>query len=75
MNVTQSTRLVREGSLIAEVRVELLEDETGWSPYLSVDDAKKLDDIRDALKAGDLTRASTLSDQIYRLTPLATTET
>jgi hypothetical protein len=75
MNVTQSTRLVREGSLIAEVRVELLEDETGWSPYLSLDDANKLDDVRDALKAGDLTRASRLSDQIYRLTPLATTET
>lgn len=75
MNATQSIRLVREGDLIAEVHVELLEDETGWSPYLSLDDATKLDDIRHALKAGDLVRASRLSDQIYRLTPLATTET
>jgi len=25
-----------------------------WSPYLSVDDAYKLDDVREALKRGDL---------------------
>ncbi len=38
MNVTRSTRLVREGVLLAEVRIDLLEDEGGWSPYLSLDD-------------------------------------
>ena len=31
---------------MAEVEVELLEDDTGWSPYLSVEDAYKLDDIK-----------------------------
>ena len=56
MNVTQSTRLVREGDLVAEVRIDLLEDEGGWSPYLSLDDANKLDDVRDALRRGDLDR-------------------
>lgn len=70
MNVTPSTRLVREGDLLAEVRVNLLEDETGWSPYLSLDDANKLDDVRQALRQKDLDRASKLSDRIYRLTPL-----
>jgi hypothetical protein len=35
---------VHEGKYAAEVDVELLEDETQWSPYLSVEDAYKLDD-------------------------------
>ena len=61
MNVTQSTRLVREGDLLAEVRIDLLEDEGGWSPYLSLDDANKLDDVRDALRRGDLDRTSAAS--------------
>jgi len=70
MNVTPSTRLVREGDLLAEVRVDLLEDESGWSPCLSLDDANKLDDVREALRRKDLDRASKLSNRIYRLTPL-----
>jgi len=35
--------LVREGKYAAEVSVELIEEEGGWSPYLSLDDARKLD--------------------------------
>jgi hypothetical protein len=73
MNV-QSTRLVREGDFVAEVHVNLIEIEDGWSPYLSLDDANKLDDVRDALRTGDLDRASRLSDRIFRLMPLAVTE-
>jgi hypothetical protein len=65
-------RLVREGDLVAEVTVELLDDAGAWSPVLSVADATKLDDVRRALRAGDLHRASQLADRVYRLTPLAT---
>ncbi len=74
MNVTQSTRLVREGDLLAGVHAGLLEDESGWSSYLSLDDANKLDDVRDALRRGHLSRASGLSDRIFRLMPLAATK-
>lgn len=63
-------RLVRAGDLVAEVDVHVLEGEAGWPPYLSLDDAYKLDDVRDALRAGDLKRASELAAHIYRLTPL-----
>jgi hypothetical protein len=62
--------LVREGEFVAEVNVELVEGEGGWEPYLSLEDAYKLDDVRDALRAGDLKRASQLADQVYRLTPV-----
>jgi hypothetical protein len=37
---------------------------------LSLDDAYKLDDVRDALRAGDVKRASQLANRVYRLTPV-----
>ena len=70
MNTRSTTRLVREGELVAEVQVSLVEAEGGWAPYLSLEDAYKLDDVRDALRAGDTKRASQLAHRIYRLTPL-----
>ena len=70
MNTKLTKRLVRAGDLVAEVEVRVVEGEAGWPPYLSLDDAYKLDDVRDALRAGDLKRASQLANHIYRLTPL-----
>ena len=70
VNARSTKKLVREGELIAEVDVTLLEAEGGWAPYLSVDDAYKLDDVRDALRAGDVKRASRLANRVYRLTPV-----
>jgi hypothetical protein len=70
MNAKSSKRLVREGDLAAEVDVTLVEADGGWTPYLSIDDAYKLDDVRDALKAGDVKRASRLASRVYRLTPV-----
>lgn len=67
-------KLVREGDLAAEVEVELLEDAGAWSPVLSIADAAKLDDVRRALRAGDVRRASQLTDRVYRLTLLALTD-
>lgn len=70
MTVRSARRFVREGAFAAEVNVELVESDGGWTPYLSVDDAYKLDNVRDALRAGDLERASRLATRIYRLTPV-----
>jgi competence protein ComEC len=42
--IRKSVKLIHEGRYAAEVPVELIEDETGWSPYLSVSDALKLVD-------------------------------
>jgi FAD synthase len=63
-------KLVREGDLVAEVDVTLIEAEGGWAPYLSLDDAYRLDDVREALRAGDVKGASRLARRIYRLTPV-----
>lgn len=70
MTKRKKAKLVHVGRYVAEVDVELLEDETGWSPYLSVDDAQKLDDVRNALTRGDLTEAAALS-RVYELRPVA----
>ena len=70
MSTKSTKRLVREGDFVAEVDVDLLEAEGGWTPYLSLEDAHRLDDVRDALRAGDVKRASRLANRVYRLTPL-----
>jgi hypothetical protein len=57
MKRRKKTKYVHEGQYVAEVEVDLVEDETEWSPYLSIEDAYKLDDVRDALRRGDLESA------------------
>ena len=70
VSIKVSTKLVREGDFVAEVDVNLIEADSGWTPYLSLDDAYRLDDVREALRAGDVKRASQLASRVYRLTPV-----
>lgn len=70
MKRRKKTKYVHEGRYVAEVDVELIENESEWSPYLSMDDAYKLDDVRDALRRGDLALASKYG-RIYELRPVA----
>ena len=58
MITRKKTKYIHEGEYAAAVEVELIEDETAWGPYLSVEEAFKLDDVRDALRRGDIKRAS-----------------
>jgi hypothetical protein len=58
MKRRKKTKYVHEGQYVAEVEVDLIEGEGEWSPYLCIDDAYKLDDVRDALRRGDLVTAS-----------------
>lgn len=53
-----TSKFIREGQYAAEIPVDLIQDEGGWSPYLSVDDATKLDAVRQALRNGDLATAA-----------------
>jgi hypothetical protein len=70
MTTKNRTRLVHEGHYVAEVDIEVIETDTGWSPYLSIEDAYKLDDIRSALRNGDIESASKIS-RVFTLTPVA----
>jgi len=62
-------KLVHEGQYAAEVEVELIYDDQGWSPYMSLEDAYKLDNVREALRRGDIEAAAKLG-QVFKLTPL-----
>ena len=70
MNKRCHTKLVREGPYAAEVDVELIEADDGWSPYLSLDDARKLDTVREALRHGDVQTASRRA-RVFSLTPIS----
>jgi len=70
MTTRHHTKLVHEGDYVAEVDVELIDSDTGWSPYLSLDDAYRIDDVREALRRGDL-KAATGIARIFALTPIA----
>jgi hypothetical protein len=69
MKKRRTTKLIHEGRYAAEVDVDLLDSEEGWAPYLSLEDALKLDEVRAALRRGDLENAALLS-RVYILTPV-----
>ncbi|MCX7305527.1 MAG: hypothetical protein NTV73_14540 [Hyphomicrobiales bacterium] len=70
MKTEPSVKLVGQGNLVAKVPVTLIHDETGWSPYLSHNDMLKLDDVREALRRGDVTAAARFG-QVFELTKVA----
>jgi hypothetical protein len=70
MKARRSTKLVHEGRYAAEVEIDLLEEDHEWAPYISMADAKKLDEVRLALRRGDLKAAAALA-RVYELKPVA----
>ena len=66
----KTTELIREGKYAVEVPVELIEDDTAWSPYLSPEDVHRLDTVRLALKRGDIAEAAKYG-RVFELTPVA----
>lgn len=69
MLIQRRTKIIREGNFVADVEVESIEASDGRGPYLSQQDAQKLDDVRLSLRRGDLSAASKLA-RVYRLTPI-----
>ncbi|NTW69292.1 MAG: hypothetical protein HGB23_05510 [Chlorobiaceae bacterium] len=70
MTTRKLTKLVHEGKYAAEVVIEIVDSDEGWSPYISLDDALKLDAVREALQSGDIATASTYG-RVYELSPVA----
>lgn len=61
---------VYEDQYVAEVKVEFITTGDEWSPYLSLEDADKLDDVREGLRQENLQIATKLAN-VFRLTPVA----
>jgi hypothetical protein len=69
MSVRHHMKLIHEGGYVAEVAVTLAHEPEAWEPYLSAEDAGKLDDVRKALRSGDLKTATRLA-KVYALSPV-----
>lgn len=67
MSKKTRTKLVHEGNYVADVDVELIEEPDSWSPCLSLEDARKLDEVRTALERGDVESVSKNS-RVFSLT-------
>jgi hypothetical protein len=70
MKARMHTKLIHHGEYIAEVDVNLIEGDEGWAPYLSLEDAYKLEDVREALSRGDI-KAAVRHARVYTLVPVA----
>jgi hypothetical protein len=70
MTKRRVSKLIHEGQYVAEVEVEFIYTDEGWSPYLSLADAQKLDDVREALRKTDLEAAAKLA-RVFKLVPVA----
>lgn len=70
MSTKRTIEYIHVGRLVAEVEVTLIDTNSEWSPYFSLEDAQKLEAVRAALKRGDIAAAAKLS-KVYEMTPVA----
>jgi hypothetical protein len=70
MNKRKQLKIVHEGRYVAEVEVEVMDTGKDWSPYISLEDAYRLDDVRMALRHEDLKSASKHA-KVFLLTPIS----
>jgi hypothetical protein len=63
-------KLIDEGRYAARVSVELIDEPGAWSPYLSLEDAEKLDAVSEALRKGDLETARKYG-RVFELLPVS----
>ncbi len=68
--VKKKTKYIHAGRYVAEVEVNLIESDDEWAPYLSIEDATRLDDVREALQKEDMESASRYGG-IYKLEPIS----
>ena len=65
----KSIKLIHEGKYAAEVEIELHYSDDSWSPTMSADDARKLETVMLALRAGDVAKAAKYG-RVFELTPV-----
>jgi hypothetical protein len=70
MRHRKSTKLIHEGNYAAEVDIELEYSDDSWSPTMSLDDARKLEAVRLALRRGDIAEAAK-HGRVFELKPVA----
>lgn len=64
------TSTLKEGDYFAEVEVEIILDELGWSPGFTPEAEEKVERVRAALRAGDIATAVQYA-KVYKLKLIA----
>jgi hypothetical protein len=64
------TRFVHAGRFAAAVPIDLIPDDDAWGPYLSMDDALKLERVTEALERGDIAAAAREA-KVFELLPVS----
>ncbi len=70
MTKRKNTKIVKEGNYLAEVDIELIDSSDSFAPFLSLEDAQKLDEVREALRLGDIETAAKKA-KVFILKPIA----
>ena len=66
----KSIKLIHEGKYAAEVEIDLHYSDASWSPTMSADDARRLETVMLALRAGNVGEAAKYG-RVFELTPVA----
>lgn len=70
MTTRTTVKLLHEGRYAVEIPIDLIEDDHEWAPFVSAADVRKLDEVRLALRSGDLAAAAKLG-KVFELRPVA----
>ena len=66
----KSIKLIHEGKYAAEVEIDLHYSDESWSPTMSADDARRLETVMLALRAGNVAEAAQYG-RVFELRPVA----
>lgn len=66
----KTVELIHEGKYAAEALIELLYSDDSWSPTMSLEDARKLETVRLALRCGNVAEAAK-HGRVFELIPVA----
>ena len=62
-------KIIHVGDYVAEVDVALEESTDDWAPYISLQDALRIDDVREALQRGDIVAAAK-GASVFEISPV-----
>jgi hypothetical protein len=66
----KTTKHIHEGKYLAQVEITHHYDGSGWEPTITVEDVRKLERVRAALRARDVAAAAREA-KVFELVPLA----
>jgi hypothetical protein len=70
MGTSTKTKRIYVGDVMAEIDVVMSDEPDAWGPHIDPSELDRIDQLRRALKAGDL-KAASEEARLYSIKPLA----